>query len=80
MTLVPESNSKDHYFSRFHQGGDRFALLQAHFAHRGRGHNRRNVLPTNGKAHLRYQSADLDVRDPANQLIAPADLAETGAP
>src|SRR5579863_5331956 len=68
----------DHHFSGFHKRSRRISDLQTHFAHGVGCNDRRDVLPADGKSHLRYQAVDLNVGDAPNQLVAPADATEIG--
>ena len=69
------SHSQDHHFGGLNQRGSGLPRFQVHLAGGSRRDDRRDLLIADGDNHLRHQSTDAHVLDPANQLIPAAQAA-----
>src|ERR1019366_9345346 len=70
-------DSDNHDLGGLHQRRRFVAALQAHLASRVRRNNGCNVLAADGELYLCQQSFDADLDDASDELVAPADVAET---
>ncbi len=69
------SNSEDHDFCGFYEGGGSLARLQLHLARGARRDNRGDLLATDRNCYLRHQAANANRIDSSHELIAAADAA-----
>ena len=70
-----DSDSQDHHFSGFYEGGGSLSRLQLHFARGTCRDNRCDLLSANRNLYFRHQAANANGIDSSNELIPTTDAA-----
>src|SRR5215813_6068142 len=71
------SNTQNHHFGGFNQSRSAFSSLEAHLFRGVGSDDGSDMLFANCQSDLGEQAAVLDIHDPADQLVAATDLAES---